>query len=516
MQKKSKLKVFIIVLLCLVLVLESVIIGLIATSTPLKDTSPTVVIQDTAVVAVARKDKDNKPAEEAPAEPAEEPSLMDQLFGENADVSGMLHNLIYSDSIVSMLMSVVYPMLYDAVKDQLAFATGIHLYGDGADIAQQMGAVPYTAVDIDGVRKPLTDVLTKVGTNWKYMKRDVTWTNKDGEEVTTDIYGSIEWGVKDAETFYQAMNDCALAFRGLIETTLQNKQVALELTGTMISKLLDGLPDLGKIPGINMLLSKIPVATALNISGRTDGTGRSGYQYGIIYLFNMLGLVDGEYPTNEEFCGYDNCGDCFKAIIEPVVYAVEKLLKDPLTNVCSLLLNLANAVDSGVMVSRFKKMSMYLEFSDLILNITSKLNVGSFESSEQFNLGTTLLNVIDDAGIPIYGSFNNLIQGAIKKFLGVSPSAFNTKGFLACGSAVTLSNGTRVYKANSDAVLGFLVRYLLQDGLLRAILNKVNFFNAKATNQIIKAVTAASTDLSTFLPVVLRVVLKNITKPAAK
>jgi len=522
-KKRSKLKIFLVVLLCIAIVLQTVLLVAVAAGKSMKDSSPIIVIKDEDQVAISG-DGSWKPAQsEAPAAPSdgeggeeapaeEEPDVLGSILSGEQKVSDLLRGILYKNSIVSAIMSAVYPMLYDAVKGMLlAPATGFHLYGDGKDIAKLMAGTPYTAVDLDGTRKPLSEILANVGTNWGYMDRKVKWTDENGVEQKTKIYDTIDWGVEDKETFYVALNDCAKAFSGLLETTLQNKEIELKITGDMVNTLLEAGDNAPTIPGANLVLGLIPVATALNKNGALDGTGRSGYEYGIVYLFNLLGLKDGQYPSKEEFCGYENPGQVLEALIETVLSAVDQIMEDPATNLASVLMNLANAVESGQFVSHMKKMSLFIDFSDLVSKITELASL-DLASKEYFNLGETIVNLVEGMGISLNGSFDGLLKGLVKMLLGeeIAMPTFNTKAFLACGTASTLSNGNKVYRANADAAFNYLSHYVLQDSILEVILDKVDIFNAKTKAQILAVFDDTSDGVADLVGVVLKVVLRSI------
>lgn len=483
MQKKSKFKTILIIVLCVIFVVESVAVGMMVSSRN-KETEKQIVYQDSAVTM-----------HEKPANIGTPDGLLTKLLGEDFDIGATLRGVIYSDSIVSAAMSAVYPMLYDSVKDMLNFTPSIHLFGTGNLVADYLGDVPYTAVDTDGVRKPLTDVLRKTGENWNYMKQEVTWTDEDGKEQTASIFNSIDWGVHDMASFYTAMNDAACGFRGLIEYPLQNKEGTVVVNiPAMVSPALSAIP-------INLDAAKV-----FNKTGVDDGTGQSGYEYGIIYLFNLLGLDEGEYPSNEEFCNYQTMGEVFKGLIETIIYAVEKMLTNPLDNITTLLMNLVNGINSGELVDHLTKMMMYGKYHPL-----AKMAMG-LQDDSLFNLGETILNILNDAGIPVYGNFNELLQGAMKSFLGedVKAPLFRTKKFLATGTEVKFKSGNTMLKANPDTTIDFLVKYLLQDDLLKGILGKIDMFDAAGINEIIDALHQSRRGIRNLLEVVLGVALSNL------
>ena len=488
MQKKSKFKTILIIVLAVVIVIEScvLIFGKKNNAEPANTTPPNGEI-DTSAVTV----------QEDPVIEVEETAILAKLLGgEDQNVGDMLRGMIYSNSLISTVMSIVYPMLYDQVQSMLDLVGFIDLFPTGPEFAQQMGNVGYTAVDKDGVRKPLTDVLNSVGSDWSYMDTRVKWTTEDEEGNVTEhegnIYDSIDWLVHDQVSFYQAMNDVTLGFRGLIETTVQSRTLTI------------GLMDAGaKMANIDFLASiplSIEAARVYNPSEMT------GYQAFFVYLYNLLGLVDGEYPSSEEACGYATMGELWKAIIESVIFAVEKMMQDPAQNVANVITNLVDAIDSGKFIKRFYMTSLYLSYNPLVGKIMKA------EDSEQFNLGGTVLGAVDDMNINIRGSWNDLLASVVKMIGGEDMKAptFNTKAFLAAATPTTLPNGNKVYKASPDKVTAAFVDYLMQDEVVEALLAKVNLFSAEDNKKIVKAFSEADDGISNLLKVIFSVVLANL------
>ena len=141
------------------------------------------------------------------------------------DITGLVRKVVYSDLIVDTIMSMAYPLLFDVLTqlEMMDFAGNIDLYPTGPSYAAKIQGSTYTCCDKDGTRKPLTDVLNNVGSDWTYMDTTVTWTDTDGVEKTTTLWNSIKWGVSDKESFYKAMADMSEGLRGVLEICLQNK-----------------------------------------------------------------------------------------------------------------------------------------------------------------------------------------------------------------------------------------------------------------------------------------------------
>ena len=486
MQKKSKFKTVIIIILAVVLVIESCL--LIFGN---KGGEP-----EPASVPVGEElDTSNVPVMPDPAIVVEDGKILSKVIGDK-NIGDMLRGIFYSNSIVSALMSAVYPMLYEKVESMLDLVQFIHLYPTGPALADQLGNVSYTAVDKDGVRKPLTDVLRKVGSNWDYMNTKVKWTTEDEKGEKTEhedsIYNSIDWLVHDQASFYQAMNDVTLGFRGLLEVSIQSKTNKIKLMDAAAS--MAGIDFLASIP------LELEAAKVYNPSEMT------GYQAFFVYLFNILGLVDGEYLPSETVCGYGTMGEMWKAIIESIIFAVEKIMLDPAKNLANVLVTLVEAIDSGRFMKRFRMTSMYLEYNPLVKKLMNA------EDGEQFNLGGTIADVANGMGINLDASWSDLLGGVIKMVGGenVKAPTFNTKALIAAGTPTTLPNGNKVYKANPDKVTAVFVDYLMQGQVIEALLAKIDMFSAEDNKKIVKAFNQADEGLSNLLKVVFSVVLANL------
>ena len=486
MQKKSKFKTVLIIVLAVLLVIESCI--LIFGNKGGSDAEP--VEQPRAEL-----DTSNVPVMPDPAIEIEDGKILAKVLGDT-NIGDTLRGAIYSNGVVSALMSAVYPMLYEKVESMLDLVQFIHLYPTGPAFADQLGNVSYTAVDKDGVRKPLTDVLRKIGSNWDYMNTKVKWTTEDENGEKTDhedtIYNSIDWLVHDQASFYQAMNDVTLGFRGLLEVSIQSK--------TNVIKLMDAAASMAGIDFLASIPLSLEAAKVYNPSEMT------GYQAFFVYLFNILGLVDGEYLSSEVVCSYGTMGEMWKAIIESVIFAVEKIMLNPAQNLANVIVSLVEAIDSGRFMKRFRMTSLYLEYNPLVGKLMKA------EDSEQFNLGGTIADVASGMGINLDGSWNDLMAGVVKMIGGenVKAPTFNTKALIAAGTPTTLPNGNKVYKANPDKVTAVFVDYLMQGEVIDALLAKVDMFSAEDNKRIVKAFNEADDGLSNLLKVVFSVVLANL------
>lgn len=409
-------------------------------------------------------------------------------------IKNMVTGLIHSDFIVNTVMSMSYPLLYQTLTElgMLDFATFMDLYATGPLLATKLEGKPYTCVDKDGTRKPLTEVLNNVGDDWTYMDAKVSYEDEEGETRETTLWNSIQWGVKDEDSFYTAMNDMGEGLRGVLEVAMQGKERVINVN------VLDVLLKFDKIP-FNMDAATIYHAT-----------GQSGYELGLIPLFNALGLEDGDYPAVAEYNGYTNVGDMWKGIFGPVGKLAEKIENAPVNMLTNMLVNFANLVETG----KFKEYMEHLRL-DAEYNKLAALVMG-FHDGLLFNLGDALIEIIEETGLNLSGSFNDLLDSFIKvltKKEGNMPD-MDVAGLMACASEKTLGNGAVVYEADADKVIEFMVNYLMDDQIVAAVVNATELAGTPEGEAIIAGVEKSEEGLQQVVNALLPLLLKKLV-PAA-
>ena len=409
-------------------------------------------------------------------------------------IKNMVTGLIHSDFIVNTVMSMSYPLLYQTLTElgMLDFATFMDLYATGPLLATKLEGKPYTCVDKDGTRKPLTEVLNSVGEDWTYMDTKGSYEDEDGETRETTLWNSIQWGVKDEDSFYTAMNDMGEGLRGVLEVAMQGKERVINVN------VLDVLLKFDKVP--------------LNMDAATiyHATGQSGYELGLIPLFNALGLEDGDYPAVAEYNGYTNVGDMWKGIFGPVGKLAEKIENAPVNMLTNMLVNFANLVETG----KFKEYMEHLRL-DAEYNKLAALVMG-FHDGLLFNLGDALIEIIEETGLNLSGSFNDLLDSFIKvltKKEGNMPD-MDVAGLMACASEKTLGNGAVVYEADADKVIEFMVNYLMDDQIVAAVVNATELAGTPEGEAIIAGVEKSEEGLQQVVNALLPLLLKKLV-PAA-
>lgn len=408
--------------------------------------------------------------------------LVDGLTGGGLSVEsvlGTVKGFVYSDAIVNVIMSLAYPLLKQTLTDlnMLEFAHTIDLYYSGPSLAEQLGENSYTALDKDGTRKPLNDVLNSVGDDWTYMDTEVSYTRENGTQATTTLWNSIEWGVTDEESFFTVMAEMSKGLRGVLEVCIQSK------TRVVNVNVLEVLLDFDAIP-INMDAADI-----------FNDSEKSGYEMCLIPLFNMLGLVDGEYPSAEEYCGYTDIADMWKGILQPVFAAVDKIAgsSDPMQSVTSLLVNFANAVESGSLVNGMRCLRMDAKFNPL-----AALFMG-YEDGLLFNLGQSLVEMISSMGIKLDGDFNALLDSLLQMIVKNDSADLPTMDVAAltsCATEQTLANGTVYYVADAQKVTEFLIDYVIQEATVDAVLQHTALAGTQTASDVLDGVASSKEGLS--------------------
>ncbi len=407
------------------------------------------------------------------------------------DITGLVKKVVYSDLIVNTIMSMAYPLLFQVLTnlEMMDFATNIDLYPTGPLYAQKISGSSYTCCDKDGARKPLTEVLNNVGSDWTYMDTKVSWVDTDGVTKTTTLWNSIKWGVTDKESFYKVMADMSEGLRGVLEICVQSKSRVVNINVVEFLLNTDALP-------INL-----DAATIYNSSQK------SGYETCLITLFNTLGLKEGEYPTPQEACSYSNLGDIWKAILEPVLLAVDKAAADPVNALTSMLINFANVIETGKLRDSMRSLKMDGDFHDLATAVMG------FQDGEIYNLGNSLIEIIGEMGIDISGSFNNLLDGLLK-LISKSENAdmpdMDMAALFSCATATTLSDGSTYYIADSQKTVDFLIDYAVNEKIIESVINLTPLKGTQEAATILSAIGQSKDGLKTIAKTLVGLVLKKL------
>lgn len=412
------------------------------------------------------------------------------------DIPAAVREIIYSDSIVNMAMSIAYPLLNRVLVElkMMEFSEAAGLYPTPKQLASQLKGNNYTCCDKKGVRKNLKDILKQAG-DWKYFDTEIETVDKNGKSVKTSLWNTIRWGVNGKDSFYNVLGDMTCGLKGALEVTLQGKRRNVNINL------------------IEFLLKNDFANVNLDAAAIYNGTGKSGYETCIIPLFSMLGLTANEYPSVSVFCGYTKNSDIMAAILEPVMTAVHKAVKAPVEVLPSVLLNFVDAIESGTLIKNMKTLRMDAEYHKLASTFMG------FQNGLLFNLGDSLTDIINEMGIKISGNFNQLIDSLMQLILhdtSVKLPDMDIQALMACGTPGKDAFGNKIYNADSEKVIDYLINYIIQEQTFNVVLKQTDFFSPEEAAKIIGVVTQSREGLLNIVNTVLDIVLAKIQTPAAE
>lgn len=481
-KKRELIKTIVIIVLSVALVGETV--GLIVsklTQAPENETQTVLNVDATGVVKTlqpqVREIVDN---------------FTSSLSGDALDVSdikGSLRKIIYSDTVVSAVMSIAYPLVYDTLDNLglMEFAENVSLYPTGPQAAPLLKGKGYTACSKTGERKDLDLVLEEAGSDWSYMNSKVKLDAADSDEEAVSLWQTIDWGVSDKDTFYKAMNDMGEILRGALEVGLQGREITVNINV------------------VDYLLSVDAVNVNLDAANIYNADDKAGYANGIVYLLNMLGLDEGEYPAAEEYNAYTNIGDMWKGIFEPVLLAVEKAIDDPLNALPDMLVNFAAATEKGELMKALSSIRMDATYNKLASSVMG------FEDGELVNIGNEIVKIIEAAGIRLSGNFNDVLDSIIQLFdKSANLPDMSVSSLTGCASEITLRSGNRHYKADSQKTLDYLVTYAVDEKIVEAVLEITPLKGTNEEKEIINAFGRSKEGIADIAKIIFSIIAKKL------
>lgn len=489
LRQEIKIRNIIIIVLCALLALETVAFAV----TAVLKTDKITEIKETPIELHINLSG-------ATAEISNAATALLNNFTENgitpADITGLVKSVVYSDLIVNTIMSMAYPLLFQVLTnlEMMDFAENIDLYPTGPSLAKKFEGTSYTCVDKDGARKPITEVINNAGDDWTYMNTEVSWVDTDSVTKTTTLWNTIKWGVTDKESFYTAMSAMSEGLRGVLEVCVQSKERMVNIN------VLDFLLGTDALP-INLDAAKI-----------YNSSEKSGYEICLLTLFNALGLKEGEYPAPDVVCAYTNLGDIWKAILEPVLLAVDKAAHDPVNKLTDMLINFAYAIDSGILVNSMRALKMDGDFHELATKVMG------FHDGEIYNLGDSLIEIIGEMGLDISASFNNLLDGLLKM---ISKSEYadmpdmDMNSLYACATATSDSYGRTYYSSDSQKTVDFLIEYAINEKIIESVINLTPLRGTPEAQTIISAIGQSKEGLTTIAKTLTGLILQKLGSIAA-
>lgn len=487
MLRRSKIKTVVIIILCAVIVIESAMMML-------KKGGNDSAVSTQYVLTLSMDGMGESIGDKVGATVSDTvKGLLDGKVPEGG-ITGIVKSFVYSDMILNSVMSISFPLLLRVLTDikMLDFCTAAKLYPTPVLLAPLMEGKPYTVCDESGTRKPLSEVLAQSGEDWTGFDKKISWTDTDGKAMNTTVWNSIKWNITDEASFFTAMNDMSEGLRGVLEVCLQNNEMTVNVNV------------------FEAMMGKPLLPIQLDAAGLFNGNGESGYKTCLIPLFNMLGLDDGDYVSDDEFKGYTSTGDMWKAIFGSIMKVIEKAEADPVKRLTSMLVNFADAMDSGALVKSMKTLSLDADFNQL-----ASLAMG-YKDGPLSNLGELLIEVIESMGIKFSGNFNHLLDslpGLIPSVGAIDLPDMDVARLKEGATVKTLANGNTVYEADSEKVVNYLVEYIVNEQIVQIIFDKTDFLTAEEENAIVSSLASSKDGIAglvkTAIPVVLNKLEKN-------
>lgn len=406
-------------------------------------------------------------------------------------VTGIVKQFVYTDMVVNSVMSIGYPLLLRVLTDidLLDFATAAKLYAKPVLFAPLLEGKGYTCCDATGARKPIEEILAGAGEDWTFFDQKINWTDDDGTAMNTTVWNSMKWNVKDEASFFTALNDMSEGLRGVLEVCLQNNELTVNVNV------------------FEALMGQALLPIDLDAAVLFNGTGESGYKTCLIPLFNMLGLDEGEYVSDEEFRGYTNLGDMWKAILGAVMKAVAKTEKDPVNGLCNMLVNFADSMDSGALVKSMQTLRLDADFNQL-----ASLAMG-YEDGLLSNLGDLLIEVIESLGIKFTGDFNALLDslpGLVPSLGAMDLPDMDVARLKEGATTKTLASGNTVLVADSGKVVDYLAEYIIDEKIVQIVFDNTDFLAPEEESAIVASLAEAKPGLAGIAKTAAPIVLKKL------
>ena len=212
---------------------------------------------------------------------------------------------------------------------------------------------------------------------------------------------NLDWGVKDRETFIQAMSAALYGVQPLLLAMLSN--VYCYNPGN-IGYGVGKAAVLGGVLKLDMDITEIELVLI--------STANPGYNNGLAPIFEALGV---KVPNGNEF---RNMRDAIeKGVVEPLEEVLDKVAKAPIRTVLSLLPHLAFALDEGIvlpLLSLIKTDVSYTTNAYYTVQLAGDgelMDAFTMETPVTVNVGTMF--DLNDLGIDL-SSLNGVIQSVAK------------------------------------------------------------------------------------------------------
>lgn len=382
-------------------------------------------------------------------------------------IKQVLADNLYTNDFVNMLMGVLYPELVKALEDlynnQLPRSVNVDVVGNVSisyksltNIISDLGIGLYpnqVANYIDGYSS-VKNALSSAGTNWNALKKDGKLTLDWGiDSIKPEDYSSTADFINAKKTkFMNAMSESFDAILPLIRVLLADW---------------DGFSAKSTKAGTgskSVLGMKISLSADLTLTAN----GCAGYSDLVTPILEALGCDN--VPAYDTVKGYTTSKQFVNAIFNPLIDFVEnKLAKNPISTLCSVLPNLAYAISMDKLWERFQYLNIRLNYkaNDSILNIQilssgQDLKLGDFVTKDSLKL---------DFDVSSFSSIISYLAGMFVSGIDSSSMPVMNAGSLITYASLNKNASTKRVNGNrinftadkADvfmAVLGYLTKCL--------------------------------------------------------
>lgn len=328
-------------------------------------------------------------------------------------VWSLMNENFFNDETVTMIVSALYPMIYDLIKEEVP---GM-LEGFSLDLSTVSDFDGTVRLFVDGNRgsDALEDVLIDLGVSITptYLSR----TSEIGAYPTVRSalqsagswdavdWESMVWNVTDFDSFVNAVGAALSGLGPLLQTVLANKNLSASVGNTSIAAEIT-----------NVKYGFITLAGNVNAKAGADVTidGIDGFRQLIIPIFEALGLSRERFAVPD---ANSSLADIVSCILEPVRTLINNATAAPLDTILTMLPNLTYGLVTDQISALIGSLNVHIS------NATVKINGDSVSASGGIAgwlinlLKNVLANNVQPNIAPIDLNIGELMGGSIAGML---------------------------------------------------------------------------------------------------
>ena len=283
----------------------------------------------------------------------------------NEFVWDMMNENLFNDETVTMIVSALYPMIYDLIKTEVPGMLEGLSFDLGAMVGSGVTGTCYLYVDGERGSDKLEDVLIDLGvaitpaylSRTSEMNQYATVKNALASASSWDAvnWDSMVWNVTDFDSFVNAVGAALSGLGPLLQTVLANKTLDTAVDDTSIAAYLQNV-------GWTIFTDDISTTGGADIKIE----GIDGFRQLIVPIFEALGLGRSQIAIPD---ANSSLADIVSCILEPVRQLVNNATSAPLETVLTILPNLTY----GLVTDQISALigSLNIDVSEVILNVNT-------------------------------------------------------------------------------------------------------------------------------------------------